>query len=473
MNIKELNLAPREQRTLESQGFDTLEKIALCRRDDLGMSKSKGDEIIQRVWNTLASRNVQKVTFNGDQIKLNLTDTNEAILASIRGILGIFDEFKQEIQDNNLIIFKPSKKRCRCGTIGKYLCKQCGVELCDKCRFGHEHTNIIDIEYLENRFEFVKQNASRLASLKQTKPVINGSAANEEIVEFGRKLGFTGFIEAFFTELEGNNVLKRAIVCSLFSSPSEPVHTLVIGDPGGGKTMARDIITRKLGQEIALIGANSTRSGLVCNLATGERGELTYADGKVVLADEFDKIPERDLDYCLELLSNGKCSIHSARVHETIEAHFVMIAFANPTNTVFAKDPLKEIGLSAALISRFAVVVKAETLDAEHRKALLRKKLLGEKLRTENVDFILPCIIKARTFDPQFILSEHEISRYIEKVDSLVGKHQESSLRRDMRMGDYAKRVPTAIARANFTDVDGKVLDQAVQLFEDSIAMWL
>jgi len=30
MDIRELNLSPREQRTLESMGFTNVEKIALC-----------------------------------------------------------------------------------------------------------------------------------------------------------------------------------------------------------------------------------------------------------------------------------------------------------------------------------------------------------------------------------------------------------------------------------------------------------
>jgi hypothetical protein len=37
MDIQELNLSPREQRTLESMGFTTLERLALCYRDELGL----------------------------------------------------------------------------------------------------------------------------------------------------------------------------------------------------------------------------------------------------------------------------------------------------------------------------------------------------------------------------------------------------------------------------------------------------
>ena len=56
MDIHELHLSPREQKTLETQGFDTVEKIALSGRDDLGLGKKKGDSIIQRARNVILTR---------------------------------------------------------------------------------------------------------------------------------------------------------------------------------------------------------------------------------------------------------------------------------------------------------------------------------------------------------------------------------------------------------------------------------
>lgn len=79
---------------------------------------------------------------------------------------------------------------------------------------------------------------------------------------------------------------------------------------------------------------------------------------------------------------------------------------------------------------------------------------------------------EARKHYPKVIASEEEIDRYIHKVDRFVEKYQKAPLRRALRMGDYAKRVPTSIARATFSDVDGKVLDEAIQLMEDCVAAW-
>lgn len=57
-------------------------------------------------------------------------------------------------------------------------------------------------------------------------------------------------------------------------------------------------------------------------------------------------------------------------------------------------------------------------------------------------------------------------------MNQVIEKHKRTPLRRDMRMGDYAKRVPFAIARASFGNVDNKILEEAIQLVEDSISAW-
>jgi len=124
----------------------------------------------------------------------------------------------------------------------------------------------------------------------------------------------------------------------MFSTYNEPVHILIIGEPRGGKTLSKDIIADSF-VDLAKVGANTTRAGLVCNLSTGQPGALAFSNHKLVLVDEFDKIPESDVEYCYELLSNGKCHVDSARIHDTIESHFIMIAFANPKYAVFRSLP--------------------------------------------------------------------------------------------------------------------------------------
>jgi len=64
--------------------------------------------------------------------------------------------------------------------------------------------------------------------------------------------------------------------------------------------MAKEIIGDQF-SDITYIGANTTRSGLVCNLGTGDLGALPHSHKKLVLVDEFDKIPGEDIEYCIRI----------------------------------------------------------------------------------------------------------------------------------------------------------------------------
>ena len=82
--------------------------------------------------------------------------------------------------------------------------------------------------------------------------------------------------------------------------------------------MAKEIITEQF-SDITTIRANTTRSGLVCHLGTGNLGALPHANRKLVLVNQVDKIPG-DIEYCYELLSNGKCSVHSQNYIRILKA---------------------------------------------------------------------------------------------------------------------------------------------------------
>jgi DNA replicative helicase MCM subunit Mcm2 (Cdc46/Mcm family) len=476
MDLMKLDLSPREQHILESMGLDTVEKVALRYGHELGLSERKGETIVNRARNLVAYERIKAIDCSDNAVTVILSDTSRATVVSAEDVLGAWGgDLKRVIEGNKLIILAPERKPCSCGKEPVCICRACEASLCQECRYKHEHGyyQAVEISSLKEAFRRVRVKAEEYSPMPSEKRAEVEVRPSEEVISLARAKGFAGFVDSFFYELEGNELVKKALACALFSTPEEPVHVLVIGDPAGGKTLARDIIARRLGPEIELVGANATRAGLVCNLATGEPGVLTYSDGKVVLVDEFDKIPDQDIEYCYELLSNGKCSIHSARVHETIESHFIMIAFANPVGTVFAGQPIKEIGLPPILLSRFALIMKAEELEASRRKALLRRKLLGETAASELSQQLLPWLRQAKNHHPRFTASDKDIEAYVDRVDKLIEGYLKTPLRRDLRMGDYAKRVPLAMARASFSDIDNGTLKQASELMESSISAWL
>jgi DNA replicative helicase MCM subunit Mcm2 (Cdc46/Mcm family) len=436
-----LSVVPSDRKKLENMGITTLEQIAIMSVSSLGMGSSKGMMLVQRARNILANENILDIVItNGDLIEITSKKTDRAVIKSILNVLDVY-----AVGWGNAAL-----------TI---------------------EGNVLKLSRKSEAFSKVISKAEGLREILESKKIIEREKSGiylpeDELKKFAKERGFHGFWENVFQEIHGNDIMKKVIAASIFSTFEEPVHSLIIGEPGSSKTMAKEIITERF-SEIITIGANTTRSGLVCHLGTGDLGALPHANRKLVLVDEFDKIPGEDIEYCYELLSNGKCSVHSAKLHQSIESNFIMIAFANPKSQVFGKNALKDIGLSPLLMSRCALVVKVQNIGKEDRLNLFRKKFYGTGELKEKHDYYDQWVKLARRFEPTITASEKNVNKYLDIMNNIVEDHYNTTLRRDLRMSDYLRRIPLAIARSSFTSVDNKVLVEAEALIKESIETWM
>ncbi len=439
-DLSTLGVIPSDRKKLENMGIIKLEQIAIMSVASLGMGSSKGTMLIQRARNILANKNIKEINVvNEDTIEITVINHNRAVVKSVLNALDVFavgwGNAALKKEENTLVLTRKSKK-----------------------------------------FDKVIQKAEALQEIVEVKQIEEREKEGiylpkEELIEFAQKRGFKGFWENVFQEIHGNDIMKKIITTSLFSTFDEPVHSLIIGEPGSSKTMAKEIISDQF-TDITNIGANTTRSGLVCHLGTGDLGALPHSNRKIVLVDEFDKIPNEDIEYCYELLSNGKCSVHSAKLHQNIETHFIMIAFANPKTKVFSKQAMKDIGLSPLLISRCALVVKVQNIDREDRINLFKKKFFGESEIHQKHQYYDQWVKLARKHVPDITASKKAVDRYIHDVNDIVEDYYTTTLRRDLRMADYLRRIPFAIARAGFSPVDDTVIQEASRIITDSIQTW-
>jgi DNA replicative helicase MCM subunit Mcm2 (Cdc46/Mcm family) len=435
-----LGVIPSDRKKLEHMGITTLEQIAIMSVSSLGMGSSKGTMLIQRARNILANENILDITItNGGLIEITSKKTDRAVIKSILNALDVY-----VVGWGNAAL-----------TI---------------------EGNVLKLTQKSEAFSKVISKAESLQEILESKKMMerekNGiSLPEDELRKFAKDRGFDGFWNNMFQEIHGNDIMKKVITASMFSTFDDPVHSLIIGEPGSSKTMAKEIITDRF-SDITTIGANTTRSGLVCHLGTGDLGALPHANQRLVLVDEFDKIPGEDIEYCYELLSNGKCSVHSAKLHQNIESNFIMIAFANPKSQVFGKNALKDIGLSPLLMSRCALVVKVQNIGKEDRLNLFKKKFYGTGEIKEKHDYYDQWVKLSRRFEPTITASEKNVQKYLLMMNEIVETHYNTSLRRDLRMSDYLRRIPLAIARASFGPVDNKVLQKAEILIQDSIETW-
>ncbi len=436
-----LGVIPSDRKKLESMGITKLEQIAIMSVTSLGMGNSKGNMLIQRARNILANENITDVRIvDEDLIEVEVKRTDRAVIKSVLNALDVYaagwGNASLKTDDNILKLTRNSQ------AFSKVISKAEGLqEIIESKRIGEREKKGI---YLPD----------------------------EELIEFAKERGFKGFWQNVFQEIHGNDIMKKVIVASMFSTFREPVHSLIIGEPGSSKTMAKEIIGDQF-SDITNIGANTTRSGLVCNLGTGDLGALPHSHEKLVLIDEFDKIPGDDIEYCYELLSNGKCSVHSAKLHQNIVSEFIMVSFANPRSKVFGKKALSDIGLSPLLVSRCALIVKVQNISKDDRINLFRKKFYGGGEIKEKHDYYNQWMRLSRTYEPEITASDKAVGKYIDDVNEIVEKYYYTTLRRDLRMADYIRRIPLAIARASFAPVDDKVIKEAGEIFRESIETWV
>lgn len=439
VQISALPITSPEITKLESSGFLTAEDIVLAPGVIPGFTGARSVAIKKLAMRTLALEAVKHVDIKPESVTFQLAEQNAAVEASIAGILDV------------------DEKRCA------ILCQPGAVTISRKLDSPYQFPKALE----EAKTFRVELSRKLKTSVKPSGEVF----AEEEIVEFARSKGFDGFWREVFDEIIANEVMKRAISAAIFSSPEEPAHVLVVGDPASAKTLARDII-RKNFSRVSAIGANTTKAGLVCNMATGQLGALAYSDNRLVLIDEFDKIREDNIELTYELLSNGTCSIHSGKIHRELQSRFIAVALGNPKPGVFGQYPLHDIGLDPVLMSRFALIVRSETVAGAERVELFRKMLHRKPKPIKDIQKFDQWVQMAREFAPIFEVSKELEDKYIEYCSRIVDEHLATELRRDLRMGMYIRRIPMAIARASFGNVTDETLEKAFKLIREAISQW-
>lgn len=485
--LDELRLSPKDVAQLEAMGITTLEQLAQTNRSDLGMGKSKGDGLITRAQNILAIKHLEEISAQYDLVRVQVDLPSPGVIAAVKGVLNVYDDPSYgncllKVSGNSLL-FTPrptvadsSKERRNCG---EQNCTQEAIVvcLCHATGYCQKHSEGHNLPLLPKRpFDQLLEKAAMLEQRlhqKREKALsdLGITLPEDSVRSFGRERGFQGFWGVVFSEIQGQDVMKKALTVAMFSPPYDPVHTLVIGEPASAKTLARDMLLQNF-SGLTPVGGNATRAGLVCNRSTGELGALGFSDGKTVLVDEFDKIDPVDLSYCLELLSNGRCDIHSAKMHETIESRFTMIAFANPEGDIFSGDLHADIGMRPTVMSRFALVVKVRAVQGGDLLNLFRRSLENKGELKQVPQYFDQWLKLGRLHKPQWSASPERQEHYLRAMVEIVERFVNTPLRRDIRMKDYLRRVPESMARVEFSPVEDRHLQNALELFQTSLETW-
>ncbi|RLG70389.1 MAG: hypothetical protein DRO11_06345, partial [Methanobacteriota archaeon] len=192
--------------------------------------------------------------------------------------------------------------------------------------------------------------------------------------------------------LSGENHLKEAVCLALASTPSQPVHLLMVGNPATVKTDILDEV-KQIFPYSERGGPRSSEAGLTIDARTGEPGLLLRANQGFALIDELDKINRNEISAVYEALESGRLTVQVAGLNRTFNTSFICFAAANPLGQIFSDNPDKmrqQIfgAVPPALLSRFHLVFLLGEETIASRKRALAKILLRNGKENPHREFL-------------------------------------------------------------------------------------
>ncbi|NOZ80839.1 MAG: hypothetical protein GXP63_04145 [DPANN group archaeon] len=220
-------------------------------------------------------------------------------------------------------------------------------------------------------------------------------------------------LESFANHIIGMEPVKKAALLQLFSD--EPIHLLLLGDPGTGKT---DILraTEELAP-IASFGLGSGTSGVgLTVMFKGKemiKGLLPLADQGICCIDELNLMKEQDYAALYNAMEKGFITYSKGSKNVRLDARVRILATANPKGDRFVGNDVallkKQMPFDPALLSRFHLVflIRGPSLKEfkkisehivsgkTHKISATEKEVIREYIeKTLALDIVFPSSLK-------------------------------------------------------------------------------
>jgi replicative DNA helicase Mcm len=182
--------------------------------------------------------------------------------------------------------------------------------------------------------------------------------------------------------LYGFDMVKAAVALQLFAT--EPIHILLLGDPGTGKTEI-------LHSAVALhpissfgLGSGTSGVGLSVTVKGNEvlKGLLPKADLGICAIDELNLMEEKDRASLYNAMEKGFITYDKGGEHYQFDARVRIIATANPKGDKFSGwtiETLKrQLPFDSALLSRFHLVFLIRKAGLKRFVEISNKIVSGE-----------------------------------------------------------------------------------------------
>jgi replicative DNA helicase Mcm len=274
----------------------------------------------------------------------------------------------------------------------------------------------------------IPQITAKEASLKEF-----AEETNKKIREAVMRKQFEAFAKEAYEMLPtiiapnimGMEDVKKAAAIQLFAT--EPVHMLLLGDPGTGKT---DIL-RGMSQLAPIsafgLGSGTSGVGLVATVKGKEilKGLLPMADGGLCAIDELNLMKDENRAGLYNAMEKGFVTYSKGGTHARFDARVNVIATANPRGDKFIGDDLKgfkkQLPFDSALLTRFHLMFIVRKPDVQMFSEISRKIVRNEKktVAQADIDFVRRYVDYASKISVKFPAElEDEVVAFAEKLKS-------------------------------------------------------
>ncbi|MBW2993037.1 ATP-binding protein [Candidatus Woesearchaeota archaeon] len=242
---------------------------------------------------------------------------------------------------------------------------------------------------LVNGMKYPQINAGEGVDADDINKEIEDSVKQQVYTEFSKK-AFETISELIAPNISGMEHIKKAAALQLFSK--QPVHILMIGDPGTGKTDILRSVAELSPVSSFGLGSGTSGAGLVVTAKGNEviKGLLPQADNGLCAIDELNLMKKEDYAGLYNAMEKGFVTYDKAGQHVKFDARIKLIATANPKHDRFtgsSVDELKnELPFDSALLTRFHLVFMLKKHDIEQFKEIAKSIISNEDNNIKNGD---------------------------------------------------------------------------------------
>ncbi|MDK2849989.1 MAG: replicative helicase Mcm [Candidatus Woesearchaeota archaeon] len=292
--------------------------------------------------------------------------------------------------------------------------------------------------------------------------------------EFLKKKPFHILEDALGYDIVGLEEIKAAIVLSLVSK--EPVHILLFGDPGTGKTKLIENVKRLASKCVFGLGSGISGVGLSLTVKGNEviKGLLPLANEGVCCIDELNLMKENDRAALYSAMENGIVTYDKGNKHITLPAKITLFATANPgKGAILLKDKSvakTQLPFDPALVSRFHLVFFIRKQSKEKFKEITKRLMNNSKAKFSENDFEFLREFVDYIKDVEIYFPE-DVKEYVSKL-SVKLKEEEENFFMPLTPRKIVGLVRLATAYAKLFDskeVQKKHVDFAFNLIEKSL----